>query len=138
MKKRFSAKTYGSLALALAAFAVAGTAPVFAQSSGAWSAGISARVVRRTCIRSRPTSAAMVPTRKFPRPSDIQSDSTAQRRRSPSLQALGVSAFRAGMVCTCVVDHHSGYNAYAMILDRAAAVPSSLRRVDWFGEASQR
>jgi RNA polymerase sigma factor (sigma-70 family) len=55
-------------------------------------------VVRRTCIRSRPTSAAMVPTRKFPRPSDIQSYSTAQRRRSPSLQALGVLAFRAGMV----------------------------------------
>jgi hypothetical protein len=43
MKKRFSAKRYGSLALTLAAFAVAGTAPVFAQSSGAWSAGISAR-----------------------------------------------------------------------------------------------
>jgi len=43
MKKRFSAKRYGSLALALAAFAVAGTAPVFAQSSGVWSAGISAR-----------------------------------------------------------------------------------------------
>ena len=43
MKKRFSAKRYGSLALALVAFAVAGTAPVFAQSSGAWSAGISAR-----------------------------------------------------------------------------------------------
>jgi hypothetical protein len=43
MKKRLSAKRYGSLALALAAFAVAGTAPVFAQSSGAWNAGISAR-----------------------------------------------------------------------------------------------
>jgi len=43
MKKPFSAKRYGSLALALAAFAVAGTAPVFAQSSGVWSAGISAR-----------------------------------------------------------------------------------------------
>jgi hypothetical protein len=41
--KNFSAKRYGSLARALAAFAVAGTAPVFAQSSGAWSAGISAR-----------------------------------------------------------------------------------------------
>jgi hypothetical protein len=42
MTKRFSAKRYGSLALALAAFAVAGTVPVFAQSSGSWSAGISA------------------------------------------------------------------------------------------------
>ena len=41
--KNFSAKRYGSLARALAAFAVASTAPVFAQSSGAWSAGISAR-----------------------------------------------------------------------------------------------
>jgi hypothetical protein len=43
MTKRFSAKRYGSLALALAAFAVAGTVPVFAQSSGSWSAGISTR-----------------------------------------------------------------------------------------------
>jgi hypothetical protein len=92
--KNFSAKRYGSLARALAAFAVAGTAPVFAQSSGAWSPAFRPGVVRRTCIRSRPTSAAMVPTRKFPRPSDIQSYSTAQRRRSPSLQALGVLAFR--------------------------------------------
>jgi hypothetical protein len=41
MKTLFSANKYGSLALALAAFAVAGTAPVFAESSGAWSAGIS-------------------------------------------------------------------------------------------------
>ena len=40
--KNFSAKRYGSLARALAAFAVAGTAPVFAQQSG-WGAGISAR-----------------------------------------------------------------------------------------------
>ncbi|MGA7230377.1 MAG: hypothetical protein WBX95_05540 [Xanthobacteraceae bacterium] len=43
VKKRFSAKRYGSRALALAAFAVAGTTPAFAQSSGAWNAGISAR-----------------------------------------------------------------------------------------------
>jgi hypothetical protein len=34
---------YRSVALALAVFAVAGTAPAFAQSSGTWSAGISTR-----------------------------------------------------------------------------------------------
>jgi hypothetical protein len=43
MKKLFAANKYRSVALALAAFAVAGTAPAFAQSSGTWSAGISAR-----------------------------------------------------------------------------------------------
>ena len=37
------ANKYRSVALALAVFAVAGTAPAFAQSSGAWSAGISTR-----------------------------------------------------------------------------------------------
>ena len=98
MKKRFGAKRYGSLALALAAFAVAGTAPVSPSLQALGVPAFRPVVVRRTCVRSRPTSAAMVPTRKFPRPSDIQSYSTAQRRRSPSLQALGVLAFRAGMV----------------------------------------
>jgi hypothetical protein len=43
MKKLFIANKYRSAALALAAFAVAGTAPAFAESLGAWSAGISAR-----------------------------------------------------------------------------------------------
>ena len=43
MNKLFAANKYRSGALALAAFAVAGTAPAFAQSSGTWSAGISAR-----------------------------------------------------------------------------------------------
>jgi hypothetical protein len=37
------ANKYRSVALALAVFAVAGTAPAFAQSSGTWSAGISTR-----------------------------------------------------------------------------------------------
>jgi hypothetical protein len=53
--KNFSAKRYGSLALALAAFAVAGTAPVFAQSSGAWSAGISGRSGTRADSTTVPT-----------------------------------------------------------------------------------
>jgi len=43
MKKLFIANKYRSVTLALAAFAVAGTAPAFAQSSGTWSAGISTR-----------------------------------------------------------------------------------------------
>jgi hypothetical protein len=43
MTKRFSAERYGSLALALAAFGACGAAPALAQSSGTWSAGISAR-----------------------------------------------------------------------------------------------
>ena len=43
MKKRFSDNKYGLFALALAAFAAAGTAPALAQSSGTWSAGISGR-----------------------------------------------------------------------------------------------
>jgi hypothetical protein len=43
MKKLFTANKYRSIALALAAFVVAGTAPAFAESSGTWSAGISAR-----------------------------------------------------------------------------------------------
>ena len=40
MKEFFIANKYRSVALALAVFAVAGTAPAFAQSSGTWSAGI--------------------------------------------------------------------------------------------------
>jgi hypothetical protein len=43
MKKRLSDNKYGLFALALAAFAAAGTAPALAQSSGTWSAGISGR-----------------------------------------------------------------------------------------------
>lgn len=43
MKEFFIANKYRSVALALAVFAVAGTAPAFAQSSGTWSAGISTR-----------------------------------------------------------------------------------------------
>jgi hypothetical protein len=43
MKELFIANKYRSVALALAAFAVAGTAPAFAQSTGTWSAGISTR-----------------------------------------------------------------------------------------------
>jgi hypothetical protein len=43
MKKLFTVNTCRSVALALAAFAAAGAVPAFAQSSGTWSAGISAR-----------------------------------------------------------------------------------------------
>ena len=43
MKERLSDNKYGLFALALAAFAAAGTAPALAQSSGTWSAGISGR-----------------------------------------------------------------------------------------------
>jgi hypothetical protein len=43
MKKLFIANKYRSVALALAAFVVAGTAPASAQFSGSWSAGISGR-----------------------------------------------------------------------------------------------
>ena len=43
MKELFIANRYRSVALALAAFAVAGTVPAFAQSSGTWSAGVSTR-----------------------------------------------------------------------------------------------
>jgi predicted acetyltransferase len=43
MKEFFIVNKYRSVALALAVFAVAGTAPAFAQSSGTWSAGISTR-----------------------------------------------------------------------------------------------
>jgi hypothetical protein len=42
MSKHFIANKYLPIALALAAFTVAGTAPVFAQQSG-WDAGISTR-----------------------------------------------------------------------------------------------
>jgi hypothetical protein len=42
MNKHFIANKYLPVALALAAFTVAGTAPVFAQQSG-WDAGISTR-----------------------------------------------------------------------------------------------
>ncbi|MGA7231142.1 MAG: hypothetical protein WBX95_09475 [Xanthobacteraceae bacterium] len=66
MKKRLSAKRHGSLALALAAFAVAGTAPVFAQSSGAWNAGISARSGTPYLHTHRSTSAALVPMNRCP------------------------------------------------------------------------
>ena len=43
IKELLIANKYRSVALGLAAFAVAGTAPAFAQSSGTWSAGISTR-----------------------------------------------------------------------------------------------
>jgi hypothetical protein len=43
MKKLFPSNKYLPVALALAAFAAAGTAPALAQSSGTWSAGISGR-----------------------------------------------------------------------------------------------
>jgi hypothetical protein len=42
MNKHFIAHKYLPIALALAAFTAAGTAPVFAQQSG-WNAGISSR-----------------------------------------------------------------------------------------------
>ena len=42
MNKHFIAKKYLPIALVLAAFTAAGTAPVFAQQSG-WGAGISTR-----------------------------------------------------------------------------------------------
>ena len=60
-------------------------------------------VVRRTCIRSRPTSAAMVPTRKFPRPSDIVGDSAGVR---PVFRLLECWHFGQewSPICTCVVD----------------------------------
>ena len=45
MKKLFTANKYLAVSLALAAFTAAGAAPAFAQSSGAWSAGISTRNV---------------------------------------------------------------------------------------------
>jgi hypothetical protein len=41
--KLFTANRYLPIALALAAFASAGTVSAFAQSAGTWSAGISAR-----------------------------------------------------------------------------------------------
>ena len=43
---RFTPNKYFRVALALVAFAVAGAAPAFAQSPGAWSAGISTRNAR--------------------------------------------------------------------------------------------
>ena len=46
MKKPFTHNKYLPVALALAAFAVAGAAPAFAQSSDTWSAGISTRNIR--------------------------------------------------------------------------------------------
>lgn len=46
MKKPFTPNKYLPVALALAAFAVAGSAPAFAQSTGAWSSGISTRNAR--------------------------------------------------------------------------------------------
>ena len=46
MKKLFTANKYLPVALAVAAFTAATAAPAFAQSSGAWSAGISTRNAR--------------------------------------------------------------------------------------------
>ena len=130
--KNFSAKRYGSLALALAAFAVAGTAPVFAQSSGAWSAGISARsgtpYVHQSTNVSGYGAYAQVPA-------TIRHPAFAQSSGSWS---AGISGRNGRPFVHASSTNHSGYNAYAMIRDRGAAVPSSLRRVDWFGEASQR
>jgi hypothetical protein len=46
MKKLFTANKYLPIALVLAGFAAAGTAPASAQSAGTWSSGISARNAR--------------------------------------------------------------------------------------------
>ena len=46
MNKLDTAKKYLPIALALAAFASTGTVPVFAQSAGTWSSGISSRNAR--------------------------------------------------------------------------------------------
>ena len=69
MRKLFSANKYLPIALALAGFAAAGSelgvGPVRRRGVREFRGGM----LGHTCIRSRPTSAAMVPTRKFPRPS---------------------------------------------------------------------
>jgi hypothetical protein len=46
MNKLFTANKYVPVVFALTAFTVAGTAPVFAQSSGTWGASISTRNIR--------------------------------------------------------------------------------------------
>lgn len=141
MKKRFSAKKYGSLALALAAFAVAGTAPVFAQSSGVWSAGISTRsgtpyVHTQSTNVSGSGGYAQVPaTIRHP----VLEYSTAPAfAQSSGSWSAGISGRNGRPFLPASSTNHSGYDAYAMILDRATAVPASLRRVDRFGGTSQR
>ena len=46
MKKLFTANKYVPVAVGSNPFTVAGTAPVFAQSSGTWGASISTRNIR--------------------------------------------------------------------------------------------
>jgi hypothetical protein len=141
MKKRFSAKRYGSLALALAAFAVAGTAPVFAQSSGAWSAGISARSgtpyvhTQSTNVSGYGAYAQVPATIRHPL---LQYSTAPAFAQSSGSWSAGISARSGTPYVHTQSTNVSGYNAYAMIRDRGAAVPSSLRRVDRFGEASRR
>ena len=141
MKKRFGAKRYGSLALALAAFAVAGTAPVFAQSSGAWSAGISASsgtpyVRTQSTNVSRYGAYAQVPaTIRHP---VLQYSTAPAFAQSSGSWSAGISGRNGRPFAHASSTTHSGYSSYAMILDYRATVPSSLGSADRFGEASQR
>ena len=64
MSKHFIAKKYLPIALALAAFTTAGTAPVLAQQSG-WGAGISTRNAQ-PFVHKQSTKRSGAPTRGLP------------------------------------------------------------------------
>ena len=61
MNKHFIANKYLPIALALAAFTAAGTAPVFAQQSG-WNAGISSRNAQPFVHKQYGAYGAVVPS----------------------------------------------------------------------------
>jgi hypothetical protein len=141
MKKRFSAKKLWFARTGTGRIPVAGTAPVFAQSSGVWSAGISTRsgtpnVHTQSTNVSGSGGYAQVPaTIRHP----VLEYSTAPAfAQSSGSWSAGISGKNGRPFLSASSTNHSGYDAYAMILDRATAAPASLRRVDRFGGTSQR
>jgi hypothetical protein len=97
MKKSFGDNKYGLFALALAAFAAAGTAPALAQSSGTWSAGISARSgtpyvhTQSTNVSSYGVYAQVPATIRHPVPQDNTAPALAQYSGSWSAGISGRS-----------------------------------------------
>jgi hypothetical protein len=110
VRKLFTANKYLPIALALAAFASAGTVPAFAQSAGTWSAGISAR--NRQPYLHAPS------TNDNGYSSYAQAPSGGQFAHRPST-------------------NRRGYSAYGLVPDYSATAPSSLGPTDRFGIGTQ-
>ena len=113
MKKHFIANKYRSVALVLAAFAVAGTAPAFAQSSGTWSAGISARSgtpyvhTQSTKVSGYGLYAEVPATVRHP---DLQDSTASAFAQSSGSWSAGISGRNGLPFVHAPSTNYSGYN----------------------------